>query len=583
MSGASWAEIAALFGLLAVSTPLLGNYMAKVYRRGAAPGDRVFVPVERLTYRLLRIDPEGEQRWSSYVGSVLALTVVGGLLTYVVLRTQHILPVNPDHFSNVSPGLSFNTAISFVTNTNWQNYVGESTLSQFSQMFGLVVHQFLSAAMGMALAVAFIRALVRRRTTTLGNFWVDAVRSLVRILIPISFAFAVVFMASGVIQNFHSVRTVPTVAAAAASTSTSPALEQKIPGGPVASMVPIEMLGDNGGGYFGAHVAHPYENPNPGTNVAEVWLAALIPFAFPWTFGRMIGSLRQAAVVLVAMGTLFAVSALVVVGLEADGNVKLAGTGVTQTATATNPGGNLEGKDLRMGATGSALSAVTMTGTSTGGVNSSLESYTPLGGAMPLFDIMLGEVVPGGDGTGLYGMLIFVLITTFIAGLMVGRTPMYLGKRILATDMTLAAIYILVLPVTVLTLAGISLLLPSAARQISATGPHAITEAVYAYASAAHNNGSAFAGLSGNTQWYNSTLALAMWVGRFFEIIPALALAGSLGRKRTYAVTAGTLRTDTPMFTTLLAAIVVILVGLTYFPVLALGPLAEHFAGHFGL
>jgi len=583
VSWQSWAQIASLFALLAVSTPLLGSYMAKVYGGGPAPGDRVFLPVERFTYRLLRIDPETEQRWTAYAGSVLALTLAGTLLIYVVLRTQHALPGNPDHLANVSPGLSFNTAISFVTNTNWQNYVGESTLSQFSQMFGLVVHQFLSAAVGMALAVAFIRGLVRRRTTTLGNFWVDEVRSTLRILLPISFVFAIVFMGAGVIENFHAARTVPTVAAIGTHSATSPAMQQQIPGGPVASMVPIEMVGDNGGGYFGANLAHPYENPNPVTNLLDAWLAALIPFAFAWTFGKMIGSKRQAAVVLVVMGTLFTLSMFAVTALETNGNVKLASAGVTQTATTTNPGGNLEGKDLRFGAAGSALNAVTMTATSTGGVGSALESYTPLGGGVPLFDMMLGETIPGGTGTGLYGMLIFVLITVFIAGLMVGRTPMYLGKRILASDMTLAAIYILVLPVTVLVLAGISLLLPSAARQISATGPHAITEIVYAYASAAHNNGSAFAGLSGDTQWYNTTLALAMWVGRFFEIIPALALAGSLGRKRTYAVTTGTLRTDTPLFTTLLAGVVIVLVGLTYFPVLALGPLAEQFAGHFGL
>jgi potassium-transporting ATPase potassium-binding subunit len=580
---ASWAEIAALFVLLAVSTPLLGGYLARIYGGGPAPADRVFLPVERWTYRLLRIDPDVEQRWSSYAGSALVLTLAGALLTYLLLRIQQYLPGDPDHLRNVSPGLSFNTAVSFVTNTDWQNYTGESALSQASQMLGLVVHQFLSAAMGMTLAAAFIRALVRQRTTTLGNFWVDMIRSTVRILLPISFLFAIVLMASGAIQNFHATRSVPTVAAEATHHAPAPAMRQAIPGGPVATMTAIEMLGDNGGGYFGTNAAHPYENPTPVTNLLEIWLAAMIPFAFPWAYGRMIGSRRQAAVVLAAMGTLFALSVLAVTAIEADGNVKLASAGVTQTATGANPGGNLEGKDLRLGSTGSALSAVTMTATSTGGVNSAIESYTPLGGGIPLFDIMLGEVIPGGTGTGLYGMLIFVLITVFIAGLMVGRTPTYLGKRILAGDMTLAAIYILVLPVTVLVLAGISLLLPEAARQILAVGPHAVTEVIYAYTSAAHNNGSAFAGLSGDTAWYNSTLAVAMWVGRFFEIIPAMALAGSLGRKRTYAVTAGTLRTDTPLFTTLLAGVVVILVGLTYFPVLALGPLAEQFAGHFGI
>jgi len=582
VAGSSWAELASLIALLALSTPILGSYLAAVYRGGPAAGDRVFLPVERMTYRLLRIDPQNEQRWTSYVGSVLALTIVGGLLTYGMLRLQHFLPGNPDHLANVSPALSFNTAVSFITNTNWQNYVGESTMSQLSQMTGLVTHQFLSAAVGMSLAAAFIRALIRQRSTTLGNFWVDAIRTTLRVLVPISLAFSVVFLASGLIQNFNATRTVPTVVAADTHDAASSAT-QWIPGGPVASMVPIETLGDNGGGYFAANLAHPFENPNGLTNLLEIWLLCMIPFAFPWTFGKLIGSMRQAVVVLVAMVTLFGLSTLGTMALESHGNPKLSPSGVTQTATSDSPGGNLEGKELRFGAVGSALNAVAITGTSTGGTNSAMESYTPLGGAIPLFDMMLGEVGPGGTGTGLYGMLIFVLITVFIAGLMVGRTPMYLGKRLLAADMKLAAIYILILPVTVLVFTGVSLLLPSAARQVSATGPHAVTEVVYAFTSAAHNNGSAFAGLSGDTDWYNTTLAIAMWVGRFFEIVPALALAGSLARKRTYAMTSGTLRTDGPLFTTLLAGIVVVLVGLTYFPMLALGPLTEFFSGHFGI
>src|SRR5271166_275884 len=491
MSAASWAQIAAVFALLVISTPVLGGYLAKVYRNEKAPGDRLFLPVERLVYRLLRIDPLGEQRWIAFVGSAVALTFVGVLLNYLLFRIQHLLPGNPDHFGGVSPPLAFNTAVSFVTNTNWQNYTGESTMSQFSQMFALVVHQFLSAAIGMALAAAFIRGVIRTRTTTLGNFWVDTVRSLVRVLLPLSFVFAIVLLAGGVIDNFHPTQVVHTI-----SSMGTPATgaQQSIPGGPVASMVPIEMIGDNGGGYFGANMAHPFQNPNPIVNVLTIWLAAAIPFAFPWAYGRLVGSMRQATVLIVAMATLYAASVVAVAALEAHGNSHLAQLGVAQDAAGTNPGGNLEGKDLRLGATGSALSAVTMTATSTGGVNSAMESYTPLGGGLSLSDIMLGEVIPGGTGTGLYRMLIFVLISAFIAGLMVGRTPMYLGKRLLAGDMTLAAMYILVLPVTVLTLAGISLLLPSAAHQISTTGPHAVTETVYAFTSAAHNNGSAFAG-----------------------------------------------------------------------------------------
>jgi potassium-transporting ATPase potassium-binding subunit len=582
MSYQSWLEVLFLFVLLAISTPLLGNWMAKVYSDGPAPGDRFFLPIERFTYKVCRIDPKSEQRWRSYVMSLLAYTLVGGLLTYGVLRLQAHLPGNPNGYPNVPPGLSFNTAISFMTNTNWQNYSGENTMSVLSQMLGLVWHQFISAAVGMALAAAFIRALVRKRRNTLGNFWVDTVRSATRVLIPISFVFAIILMSQGVIQNFQANTTVTTVAAQATH-SHSAALIQHLPGGPVASMAVIEALGDNGGGYFGANFAHPLENPNGLTNILALWLMAMIPFAFAWTFGKMIKNMRQGAVVLVAMTVLFLISVLIVVPLENRGNPYLSVDHVSQSVTATSPGGNLEGKDLRLGATGSALNAATITGTSTGGANSEEDSYTPIGGAVPLFNMMLGEVEPGGTGTGLYGMLIFVIIAVFIAGLMAGRTPIFLGKRILASDMTLVAIYILVLPATVLVLASIAILWPSAAQDIGAHGPHGLTELVYAYTSAAHNNGSAFGGYDGGTLWGNITLGFCMWMGRFFEIIPALALAGSLVRKRTYAMTAGTVRTDKPLFTLMVIGIVLILVGLTYFPALALGPVAEHFAGHFGL
>jgi potassium-transporting ATPase potassium-binding subunit len=389
-------------------------------------------------------------------------------------------------------------------------------------------------------------------------------------------------MSQGVIQNFYANTAVTTVAAHATH-SANAALVQHLPGGPVASMAVIEALGDNGGGYFGANFSNPLQDPNGMTNILSLWLMAMIPFAFAWTFGKMIKSMRQGMVVLVAMTVLFLISVLIVVPLENRGNPYLSTAGVTQTVSAVNPGGNLEGKDLRLGATGNALNAATITGTSTGGASSGLESYTPIGGAVPLFNMMLGEVEPGGTGTGLYGMLIFVMISVFIAGLMVGRTPMYLGKRILASDMTMVAIYILVLPATVLVLASIAILYPSTASDISTTGPHGLTEVVYAYTSAAHNNGSAFGGYDGNTLWGNITLAFCMWIGRFFEIIPALALAGSLVRKRAYAATIGTVRTDKPLFTLMLIGVVIILVGLTYFPALALGPLAEHFTGHFGL
>ncbi|HYB28157.1 MAG TPA: potassium-transporting ATPase subunit KdpA [Solirubrobacteraceae bacterium] len=582
MTSYGWLTLLFLGALLALSTPLLGNYMAKVYSNGPAPGDRFFLPVERFVYRVCRIDPESEQRWRTYVTSLLIFTLFGMLLTYVILRIQQILPGNPDNLPAVTPGLAFNTAVSFGTNTNWTNYTGEATMSQLSQIIGLVWHQFISAAVGMALAAAFIRAIARRRGRTLGNFWADTVRSTTRILIPLSFVFAIVLMSQGVIDNFHASTTVTTVAAQATH-SKAAALQQTIPGGPVASMTPIEMLGDNGGGYFGANAGHPLENPSGFVNIILLWLTAMIPFAFCWTYGRMVGSMRQGRMVLTVMTVMFAVSVLIVVPLEQRGNVKLNVAGVTQKATATNPGGNLEGKDLRLGAVGSALNAADVTATSTGGTASAHESYTPLGGSIPLFNMMLGEVIPGGTGTGLFGLLIFVMITVFIAGLMVGRTPSYLGKQILAPDMKLAAIYILVLPTTVLILAGIAVLLPSGLSQVSTSPPHGLTEVVYAFTSAAHNNGSAFGGLAGNVPFYNITLAIAMFFGRFFEIIPALALAGSLVRKRTFAATAGTLRTDTPLFTFMVMAVVFVLVGLTYFPALALGPLVEHLQGHFGI
>jgi K+-transporting ATPase ATPase A chain len=482
---------------------------------------------------------------------------------------------------NVSQGLSFNTAISFTTNTNWQNYAGETTLSHFSQMFGLVWHQFISAAVGMALAAAFIRALVRRRQTTLGSFWVDTVRSTLRILLPISFVFAVVFMSQGVIQNFNASKPVHTVAVQVVDAKGHATVEQKIPGGPVASMVPIEAVGDNGGGFFNANGAHPYENPNPITAVILIWLTIMIPFAFPWTFGKMIGSMREGAVVLTAMLVLFLIGLFIVTPLETRGNPKLKPSGVTQTASAKNPGGNLEGKEVRIGASGSALDANFITGTSAGMTDSAHESYTPVGGTVPLFQIMLGEVDPGGVGTGLYGMLILVFVTVFLAGLMVGRTPEYLGKKVQAREVKLVAIYILVLPFAAIILAGIAISVPAANKWMSTGGPHGLTEVVYAFVSMAHNNGSAFGGLTGNNTFWNATGGMSMLIGRYFLIIPAMAIAGSLARKKSVPASAGTLRTDTPLFTGMLIVTTVIVTGLTYFPVIALGPLAEHFTGHF--
>jgi len=581
MSTTGWIELIFLIALLCISTPLLGNYMAKVYGGGKAPGDRFFAPVERAVYRVSGIDPDNEQRWTAYARSVLVFSLVSVLLTYVVFRLQGHLPMNPDHLAGTKPGLSFSESIAFMTNTDWQSYVPEATMGIFAQLIGIFVQFFFSAAVGMAVAVAFIRGVARTRRNTLGSFWVDLVRSITRILLPISIVFTLVFMSQGVIQNFHSTRSVSTTGVQSVDSSGTAVSAQKIPGGPVASWMPIEALGLNGGGYFNANASHPFENPNPITNMTILWLLAMIPFAFAWTYGKTIGSLRQGIVVLTSMAALFVVPLVLTGVIEGHGNVKLKPAGVSEAATATQTGGNLEGKDLRIGTAGSAINAASVTGTAAGMSNSAHESYVPLAGSLPLFNMMLGEVTPGGIGSGLWGKLILVLVSVFIAGLMVGRTPEYLGKKIRGPDVKMAAIYILIMPLVVLTFAAATLVMGSPLRSVSASGPHGLTEIVYAFTSVAHNNGSGFAGVSANTQWFNVTLGLSMLIGRFMLIIAAMAIAGSLVRKRVVPASAGTLRTDTPLFTVMLMAVTVIVTGLTYFPVLALGPLAEHFAGHF--
>ena len=458
MAASGWIEFA-VFGLLvAFSTPILGRYMFQVYAGDHAPGDRFFLPVERFIYRVSGVDPDREQRWSAYALSLLAFSLAGVLLTYAVLRFQAHLPLNPDHMKAVAPALSFNTAVSFLTNTNWQAYSGELTMSHFTQMFGLVVQQYLSAAVGMAVAVAFTRAIIRRRRRTIGNFWVDTVRSTTRILLPLSFVFAIVLVSQGVIQNFNAERTVTTVAAQSTH-STAKAEQQTIPGGPVASMVPIEADGDNGGGFFNANTAHPFESPNGITTLLIFWLVVMIPFAFPYTFGKMVGSMAQGWVVFASMAILFVVATVVVAGLEGAGNPKLGVGGVNQAESVAHVGGNLEGKDTRIGVAGSTLSASSVTATSAGAQASAHESYTPLGGSIPLVNMLLGEVSPGGDGSGLFGKLILVLVSVFIAGLMVGRTPEYLGKKIQSSEMKLVVLYILAVPAVVLIFSSIAIVL----------------------------------------------------------------------------------------------------------------------------
>jgi len=566
---ASWVQLSALLALIFISTPLLGRYIARVYGGGSAPGDGIFGPIERVTYRATGVDPEGEQRWTVYAFSLLAFSLVCVLFLYAMQRLQGHLPLNPSHVKGVTPALSFNTSISFVTNTNWQNYAGESTMSQFTQMAGLAVQNFVSAAVGLAVAVALIRGLLRRRARTIGNFWVDITRATVRILIPLSIVFALVLVSQGVIQNLHAEKPVTTVAGAT----------QTIPGGPIASQEAIKEIGENGGGPLNANSAHPYENPNPITNLLEIWMLLAIPFALAYAFGKMAKDTKQGWVVFAAMFVLWIGGALTVMPLEARGNVHL--TGTDQRATATQSGGNMEGKETRFGPAASGLFANSTTATSTGSVDSTHDSYTPLGGAVPLVQIMLGEVDPGGTGSGLYGMLLFAILSVFIAGLMVGRTPEFLGKKIQAAEMKLVVLYILFVPVAILVFAAISIVMKSSLSSVSNTGPHGLTQIVYAFTSMSNNNGSAFGGLNANTTWFNTTGGIAMLVGRFFLMIPVLAIAGSLARKQTVPASSGTFPTNTPLFAGLLTGVVVIVVGLTYFPVVALGPIVEHLVGKF--
>lgn len=565
MDADAWLLLAALVALLAVTTPLLGAYLAKVYGGGRAPGDRVFTPVERLVYRLVGVDPEQEQRWTVYARAVLAFSAVSVVALYVLQRVQGSLPGNPTDVGAVPPAVAFNTAVSFVTNTNWQSYAGESTMSHLTQMVGLAVQNFVSAAVGMAVAIALVRGLVRRRATTIGNFWVDLTRSVTRVLLPLAFVAALVLVSQGVVQNFSG-----GTAAATLDDST-----QVIPGGPVASQEAVKELGTNGGGFYNANSAHPFENPNGITNLLQLVLILVIPFALTYTFGSLARNRRQGWVVFAAMFALWAGSALGAMAFETAGNPLLDERGATQELTASQPGGNLEGKEVRFGAAASGLYAATTTGTSTGAVISSHDSFTPGGGAVPLVNMMLGEVSPGGVGAGLYGMLVFALLAVFIAGLMVGRTPEFLGKKIQAAEMKLVVLYILAAPAAVLALSAASVLLGTAKASILNPGPHGVSEIVYAFTSAGNNNGSAFGGLDASTDWYTTTLGIAMLMGRFLLIVPVLGIAGSLAAKQPAPASAGTFPTNTPLFTGLLVGVVLIVVGLTFFPAVALGPLVE--------
>ena len=544
-----------LLALVIALTPPLGGFIARVMR-----GERTFLhpvlaPAERLTYRVLRTDPGVEQGWKAYARSVLGFSVVGVVALYLLQRVQ------PG--DGVEPLLAFNTAVSFVTNTNWQSYAGESAMRDLTQMAGLAVQNFASAAVGLAVAIALVRGLARRRSATIGNFWADLVRATLYVLLPISLLLAVVMVGRGVVQSFDGAREIVTVQGAT----------QTLPGGPVASQEAIKELGTNGGGFFNANSAHPYENPDPLTNFVQLLAILLIPAALTATYGRMVGSRRQGWAIFAVMFLLWGISVAVAIGAEQQGNPIVARAGADQAASATQPGGNMEGKETRFGIGASGLFAATTTATSTGAVNSSHDSYTPVGGLVPTVNILLGEVSPGGAGAGLYGMLVFALLAVFLAGLMVGRTPEWLGKKIQAREVKLAGLAILVMPVTVLVLTGIAAIAGTSA--LGNAGPHGLTELLYAFASAANNNGSAFGGLSGNVPFYNLLLGVAMWLGRFLPIVAVLGIAGSLAAKDAVPAGAGTFPTDKPLFAGLLAAVVVIVGALTFFPVLALGPVVE--------
>jgi potassium-transporting ATPase potassium-binding subunit len=560
LSWENWLQLLALVAGIFAVTRLLGPYLAQVLEGGPAPGDRVFLPVERTIYRLIGVDPGREQPWTSYALSLLAFSAVSVVGLYVLQRVQGVLPLNPTDVAAVPPALAFNTASSFVTNTNWQNYGGESTMSHLTQMAGLTVQNFVSAAVGIAVAVALVRGLTRRRSETIGNFWADLTRSTTRVLLPLSVLLALVLISQGAVQSLRGSAEVTTVQGAT----------QSIWRGPVGSQEAIKELGTNGGGPANANSAHPFENPTPFTNLVEILALLAIPFALTYAFGRMTGNHRQGWAIFAAMFVLWIGSAGIAMHYEAEGNPRLEAVGASQDL------GNMEGKEVRFGSATTGLFAASTTGTSTGAVDGAHDSFTPLGGAVPLVNMMLGEVSPGGVGAGLYGMLIFALLSVFIAGLMVGRTPEYLGNKIQATEMKLVTAYILIVPALILVFSSVSVLLDRAKSSILNPGPHGLSEVVYAFTSTANNNGSAFGGLTGNTDWFNTTLGLSVLAGRFLPIVLVLAIAGSLARKQPVPPSAGTFPTGTPLFAALLVGVVLIVVALTYFPVLALGPVLEH-------
>ncbi len=567
MSASGWEQLLFIVAVTAVTAPLLGRYLAATFGGGRAPGDRVFLPVERRVYQALGTDPESSWTWRRYALAVLAFGLASTLLLYLILRLQGVLPLNPTHAPGMSPLLSFNTAASFITGTNWQAYEGETQASYLAQMAGLVVAQFTAAAVGLAVALAVIRG-IAGSSRTIGNFWVDFTRSLVRVFVPLSVIGALVLVSQGAVQNFSGFRTAQTLAGGT----------QPIPGGPAASMEVIKLLGTNAGSFYGAGGAHPFENPTAFTNMFDLLLVIVLPFAIVFMFGRLIGRPRQGLAIAAVMAVIFLGHTVISMEAEAHGN-RLLPASVSHVESTGNPGGSMEGKETRFGPEASALMTVGTMGTTAGATDSALDSYTPIGGAGAFVAILLGEISPGGDGGGIYAMLVLALLSVFVAGLMVGRTPEFLGKKIRAPQMKLIVTYVLTIPIVVLAFGSTSLVLGAAKRSILNPGMHGLTEVTYAYASVAQNNGSAFGGLSANTAWYDSTLGLVMLIGRFVPIVLALAIAGSLAGARTHARTRATLDTSGPTFAVFLIGVIVIVGGLIYFPMLILGPIGEQIVG----
>ncbi len=590
MTANGWLQIVIFLALILAVTKPMGVFMTRVFNRERTFMDPVLRPIERLIYRATGVDENHEMRWTEYAFAMLLFSAVAMLLLYLMQRVQGHLPFNPQKFAGVTPEhLAFNTAASFTTNTNWQAYSGETTMSYFTQMAGLAFHNFASAATGIALAIAFIRGIARRQMQTIGNFWVDMVRSYLWLLLPFCIVGALVLVSQGVVQNLRPYDTVKLIepqqvqhvdadGKPAVDAAGKPVMDtvttQTIAQGPVASQEIIKEFGTNGGGFFNANSSHPFENPTPFTNLLEMFAIFTIGAGLTYTLGRMTGSQRHGWAVWTAMAILFSVGVTVAYWAEARGNPLLAG--VNQQVTATQAGGNMEGKEVRFGITNSALFATVTTDASCGAINGWHDSFMPLGGMVPLVNIMLSEVIFGGVGSGMYGMLIYVVLTVFIAGLMVGRTPEYLGKKIEAYDVKMAMLVSLIFPLVILIFTGISSVHGFGTSSISNPGPHGFTQMLYSYVSGAGNNGSAFAGLNPNTLWYNTTIGFDVLFGRFFMIVPMLAIAGNLAQKKYVPPSLGTFPVTTPLFTMLLIGVILIVGALTFFPALSLGPILEH-------